>query len=52
MRRYEQVSAEDVESVYQLVFGVSRVVSHAAGQFLAHQLLSEEQLQVGFAVEN
>ncbi|XP_062521721.1 cohesin subunit SA-2-like [Corticium candelabrum] len=45
MLEYEQVSAEDVESVYQLVFGVSRVVSHAAGQFLAHQLLSEEQLQ-------
>lgn len=46
--RYEQLSAEDVESVYQLVFCVSRIVSHAAGQFLAHQLLSEEQLDVSF----
>jgi hypothetical protein len=45
MLKFEQLSAEDVESVYQLVFCTSRVVSHAAGEFLIHQLLSEEQLK-------
>ena len=34
--------------MYQLVFCTSRVVSHAAGEFLVHRLLSDEQLEVKY----